>query len=96
MDHSDRRRINQNIIIKFIILVFDDYRPFKYNSSLDSPDTENIQDAFQEWKTQLMFTSYEYKESLLTPDRIEPDYIPYMKQMKEHLNKAYRDLLPNP
>lgn len=38
MDHSDRKRINLNIIIKFIILVFDDYRSFKYNSSLDSPD----------------------------------------------------------
>ena len=38
MDHPDRKRINLNIIIKFIILVFDDYRSFKYNSSLDSPD----------------------------------------------------------
>ncbi|HZI71284.1 MAG TPA: hypothetical protein VFD60_08990, partial [Nitrososphaeraceae archaeon] len=58
--------------------------------------SKQLVDAFQEWKTQLMFTSYEYKEGLLTPDRIEPDYIPYMKQMKEHLNKAYSDLLPNP
>lgn len=132
MDHPDRKRINLNIIIKFIILVFDDYRSFKYNSSLDSPDdttrrgyldnnlsfesctigdtqTEKegsrsffcrtLQKTFKTTSRRISGvenTTYEYKEGLLTPDRIEPDYIPYMKQMKEHLNKAYRDLLPNP
>ena len=58
--------------------------------------SKKLVNALQEWKRQLKFTSYGYKEGLVTPDRIEPEYIPYMKEMKEHLNKAYPDLLPSP
>ena len=53
-------------------------------------------DALQNWTNQLKFTSYEYKEGLFTPDRIEPEYVAYMEQMKKHLDKAYRGLLPSP
>jgi hypothetical protein len=62
--------------------------------------SKQLVNALQKWENQLKFTSYEYnygyKEGLVTPDRIEPEVVPYMKEMKEHLNKAYPHLLPSP
>jgi hypothetical protein len=52
--------------------------------------------ALKNWEKQLQFTSYEYKEGLFTPEGIEPGYVPYIHQMKEHLNKAYQGLLLSP
>jgi superoxide dismutase len=58
--------------------------------------SRQLVDALQKWEKQLKFTSYEYEEGMVIPDRIEPEYIPYMKEMKQHLDNAYPDLLPKP
>jgi hypothetical protein len=58
--------------------------------------SEQLIDALQNWENRLKFTSYKYNEGLSRPERIEPEYVPYMQQMKKHLDKAYLGLLPSP
>lgn len=55
--------------------------------------SKQLVDTLQNWESQLEFTSYEYKEGLFTPERIEPEFVEYMQQMKKHLDKAYQGLL---
>ena len=55
-------------------------------------------DALQQWENELKFTSCEYIDGNLeikTPDRMEPEYIPYIREMKKHLNKAYTHIFPD-
>jgi hypothetical protein len=58
--------------------------------------SRQLVNALQNWESQLVFTSYEYKEGLFTPEKIEPEYIPFIQQMKKHLDKSYQGLLPSP
>lgn len=56
-------------------------------------------DALQNWTNRLSFTSCDYREGQLfmhVPDKVEPEYVAYMQQMKLHLDKAYPGLLPTP
>jgi hypothetical protein len=60
--------------------------------------SRQLVDALQRWENELKFTSCEYNDGNLetkTPDRIEPEYIPYIRQMKQHLNDAYAGIFPN-
>jgi hypothetical protein len=56
-------------------------------------------DALEKWVNQLRFTVYEYSEGHLlrrVSERIEPEYVEYIEQMKVHLRKVYSNLLPSP
>jgi hypothetical protein len=62
--------------------------------------SQELVNALQGWKDQLQFTTCEYKDGRLLrdiPESIEPEYVPYFREMKLHLDKAYSHLLlPSP
>jgi len=59
--------------------------------------SEQLVDALKKWGEILNFTSYcEYKDGFLDIEysrQVEPSGIPFMKQMKKHMQKAYPQIL---